>query len=204
VRIAPEHTRCFDGAAVGEIGAGARRRREFAAFDAGTTLAPRAGMRALALVLLAAPTAAARADEPPILRLELRLAAGAVVDHQAALRMLPFSVGAAAEHAFMAQPWTSVWGDVFIEGPDHLVGGVGGGLRVRAAGGAVRLSGGGTALVGPDLMAGATVMLGGCFASETPGLCVDVEGSLFFVGGGVPDGGAGQLKLVLGMGFDVL
>ena len=158
--------------------------------------------RNAALLLLGLLAVPAQADEQPLLRMELRVATGFDVDAPKRARAIPISFGAGGEHAILAQPWTSVYGHLFVEGPDAFVGGVGSGLRVRD--GSLRLSAGSTMIVSPALMAGATAMVGGCFVAEVPRLCIDVEGTMFFAGAGVPEGGSGQVKLVLGVGFDVL
>lgn len=156
----------------------------------------------LVLGLIAGPAAHAD-EEPPILRFELQVAPGITMAPDA-VRALSLSIGASGEHAFMAQPWTSVYGSIFVVGPEKFdVGGVAGGLRVRLGSG-VRLSGGGTALVAPSTKVGATVAMGGCFRESGPSLCVDLEGTVLFFGGGLQKGGEGQVNVVFGLGFDVL
>jgi hypothetical protein len=164
-------------------------------------------MRFLTLFALLAAAGTARADDEPIIRVGVRVASGVNLDGSGGnrVRLVPVSAGVGGEFAFQTQPWTSVTGEIFAEGPDVLSVGLAGGLRVHVAGGALRLGAGGTVIVTPDTKVGANASVGGCFLHEIPAMCFDVTGTLFFAGEGLADQpAAAQVKLVMDVGFDVL
>src|SRR5262249_29257534 len=148
----------------------------------GMRVAARAVVRlALTLVsLLLAPAllpALARADEPPILSLEVRLSGGLTLAEQSSsvTKPSPFGIGVGAEYAAIAYPWTSIYGQVTLETISDVGMGVSAGLRFRPQSGWMRFGLGGKALVIPAMKAGIQAAFGGCIKPGNTHFCLDVE-----------------------------
>jgi|GEM_PF-1634457 len=122
------------------------------------------------------------------------------------VRMSPLWIGVLADYAINDQPWTTVWGSIYVEGDDR--GGVGlqGGLRVYPGRGDVRAGIGLSSVIAPYTIVGPVASLGRCW-SVTDGfsLCGDVEATAFVFGNDLPEGRiASQVQGLLGVRFDAL
>jgi len=165
----------------------------------------------ISLLLAPAPAllapALARADEPPILSLEVRLSGGLTLAEQSSsvAKPAPIGIGVGAEYAAIAYPWTSIYGQVYLDTMTDVGMGVAAGLRFRPQSGWMRFGLGGTALVIPTMKAGIQAAFGGCIKPGNTHFCLDVEGVAYFVGDELQQGQVdAQLGIALEVGLDVL
>jgi hypothetical protein len=169
-------------------------------------VAARGDVRLAIVCLLLAP-ALARAEEPPILSLEVRLSGGLTLAEASSSTMKPspVGVGIGAESAVIAYPWTSVYGAVYLDTISAIDMGVAAGLRFRPQSGWMRFGIGGTAVLVPSMKAGIQAAFGGCMRPGQTHFCLDIEGTTFVVGDNLPSGMVdAQLGVALEIGLDVL
>lgn len=157
-----------------------------------------------ALVLAASPPA--RADEvPPLWEAELRLGYGVALGGSGDMtssRTSPLTITALGAVAIDADPPLSAFGGLVVETLDRNS--VGGTAGVRLGLGPLRLAGGGTVLIAPDTLWGATASTGACRrVAKRLAACGDVVLTSFFAGGDLAPGHTvTQVQAVLGMVFD--
>jgi len=169
-------------------------------------VAARGRVRFALICLLLAP-ALARADEPPILSLEVRLSGGLMLAEQSSsvTKPSPVGIGVGAEYAAIAYPWTSIYGDLYLNTMTDVGMGVAAGLRFRPQTGWMRFGIGGTALVIPTMKAGIQAAFGGCIKPGNSHFCLDLEGTAYVVGDELQQGQVdAQLGIALEIGIDVL
>ena len=167
--------------------------------------------RALQYALIAsavAVTAPALADDRPLLAIEATVSRGLAVGGgggDSTTRVSPTSVGASFDYAIRSEPWTTVTGGVFYEGGGRGGFGLRAGLRAAAGNTPIRLGASAVAIVSPYTLGGIAASGGRCWSlGGALGLCGDVEGTVFAIGGDLPDGRvAAQLLVVLGVRVDV-
>lgn len=163
-------------------------------------------MRHALICLLLAP-ALARADEPPILSLEVRLSGGLTLAEasSSAMKPAPLGIGVGAEYAAIAYPWTSIYGNVYLDTMTDVGMGVAAGLRFRPQSGWMRFGIGGKALLIPSMKAGIQAAFGACMKPGNTHFCLDIEGTAFVVGDELQQGQVdAQLGIALEVGLDVL
>ncbi|HTE55987.1 MAG TPA: hypothetical protein VK698_34275 [Kofleriaceae bacterium] len=155
----------------------------------------------------------ARADDVdqtidrPIIALEGRIGYGMAFGGGAGVsveRWSPVTFSALVDHAVVTDPWTSVFVGVAVEGHGRGAAGAIAGLRVRPTSSQLRLAGGGALMVFPATAFGPLASVGTCIAMATAlDVCGDLEATVFVVGSDIPDERiAGQIQLVIGVGFD--
>jgi hypothetical protein len=121
-------------------------------------------------------------------------------------RPTPLTLSAIVGFAFNDEPPLFGYGGLVVELLDRsAVGGVFG-IKYAPRGSSLHLAGGGSVLLAPDSLLGATVSGGVCRRQRPAlGLCGDVQLTAYFAGGDLAPGRAvTQLQLVLGAVFDVL
>lgn len=154
----------------------------------------------LAALLLAGQLAHAE-EEPPIAEVGVRLAAGAAV---VGWRDSSWGLGIAAEYAFHAEPWTSVYGELMLDGIGEPTIGASLGLTVHPTG-MLRASAGGLAFFGPARVYGGRASLGACARTAPLRLCLDLEGNVYVDRARMPDDRvAADVRLVFGVAFPLL
>jgi hypothetical protein len=153
------------------------------------------------LIALAAE-AGGPATDPPIAAVELRLGAGAGTTgwHDP-----PVAFGVAGELAVLAEPFTSLVGELYVDRPTTTpVLGVAAGARVRPAG-ALRLTAMSLALLGPDRIYGLRAGIGACTRGGWVRLCLDLEGTAYVAPAEPPsDRIAAEIRAVLGLAIPLL
>ena len=121
-------------------------------------------------------------------------------------RPTPLTLSAVVGFAFNAEPPLFGYGGLVVELLDRsAIGGVFG-IKYAPRGSRMHLAGGGSVLLAPDSLLGATARGGMCRRQRPAlGLCADVELTAYFAGGDLAPGRAvTQIQLVLGAVFDVL
>jgi hypothetical protein len=121
-------------------------------------------------------------------------------------RPTPLTLSAIVGFAFNDEPPLFGYGGLVVELLDRsAIGGVFG-IKYAPRGSRMHLAGGGSVLLAPDSLLGATAS-GGMCRRQRPGLglCGDVQLTAYFAGGDLAPGRAvTQIQLVLGAVFDVL
>ena len=121
-------------------------------------------------------------------------------------RPTPLTVSAIVGFAFNSEPPLFGYGGLVAELLDRsAIGGVFG-VKYAPRGSRMHLAGGGSVLLAPDSLLGATASGGMCRRQRPSlGLCGDVQLTAYFAGGDLAPGRAvTQIQLVLGAVFDVL
>jgi hypothetical protein len=148
-------------------------------------------------------------DDPPLIALEGRVGYGMAFGGGAGVsveRWSPITLSALVETAVWSDPWASIFAGVAVEGHGRGAAGAIGGLRVRPTRGQLRLSGGLAAMFFPETAFGPVASGGTCLPfGAAVNLCGDVEATMYVIGSDIPDQRvAGQIQLVVGVGFDAL
>lgn len=161
------------------------------------------------VIVVAAATSPAWADrERPIALVEARVAGGVATGGGSGIsvfRRAPMSATITGDYATQVEPWTSVYGGMWLELDARAGLGAVGGARIRPGDGKWRLSAGGAALLIPYTLYGGTASIGRCGypVGGRSFVCVDAEVGAFFAGDDLPAGRmAGHVLLGLGVGFD--
>ncbi len=165
----------------------------------------RCSMLGMVVLVLSGSSVRAETISPALVTAEVRAGAGLAVGGgagQSQWRQSPVTVGALADFAILTEPWTTLYGGAIVEGGDRVTAGITGGVRLwpgHGAGG--RLAAGGVAILVPFQLLGGQTALGYCMGGSMR-VCGDIEATVFFAGNDLPDDRvAGQLQLVLGVGF---
>jgi len=164
----------------------------------------------IALIALIAVDPRSAAAEPlPLWQAEVRAGYGVAVGgsgSRMSTRATPLTLAAIASFAFNEEPRLYGYGGLLIETLDRNAAGATFGVRFSPRGSRLRLSGGGTWMVAPYMLFGATASGGACMRwKPSIGLCGDVQLTAFFAGNDLADGRAvTQAQLVVGMVFDAL
>lgn len=148
-------------------------------------------------------------DDPPLIALEGRVGYGMAFGGGAGVsveRWSPVTLSGLVETAVWSDPWASIFAGVAVEGHGRGAAGAIGGLRVRPTRTQLRLSGGLAAMFFPETAAGPMASGGTCWSlGAALNLCGDVEATMYVIGSDIPDHRvAGQIQLVVGVGFDAL
>ena len=157
----------------------------------------------LALAVLAPRAAAA----DPLWETELRAGFGVAMSGsgtQMSTRPTPLTVAAIVSWAFNAEPPLWGYGGLAVETFDRNAAGTVFGVTLKPGGGPLRLSGGGSVMIAPYTMWGATASLGACVhATQRFGLCGDAQLTAYVAGSDLPDGRTvTQAEIVVGLVFD--
>jgi hypothetical protein len=176
--------------------------------------APRLLFRALRLGVpllawCAARSATASPDATPLWQLELHAGYGLTLGGsgtQSRWRTTPLTVTAIAAVAVVDDPALAGYGGLVVETFDRNAAGAVFGVELHPHGSRLHLAGGGTYMVAPYTLWGATASGGACFhTAPVVALCGDLQLTAFVGGSDLPDGvTATQVQLVLGMVFDAL
>jgi hypothetical protein len=172
----------------------------------GTVRAVRLSRVLFATTLLAASTPVA-AD--PLWQAEIHAGYGLAFTgggDQLRWRTTPLTLTAIIAVAFNVDPPLAGYGGLTVETADRNAAGVVFGVQLSPHGSHLHLAGGGTALVAPYTLWGATASAGACVhATPAVGLCGDLQLTAFIAGSDLPDGRTvTQTQLVAGMVFDAL
>ncbi len=147
-------------------------------------------------------------DDPPLIAVEGRVGYGMAFGGGAGVsveRWSPVTLSGLVETAVWSDPWASIFGGVAVEGHGRGAAGAIGGLRLRPTRGQLRLSGGLAAMFFPETAFGPMASGGTCWGLGAMNLCGDVEATMYVIGSDIPDQRvAGQIQLVVGVGFDAL
>jgi len=175
---------------------------------------PRAALRALRLgaPLLAwcAPRAAiASPAQDPLWQLELHAGDGLAFSgsgDQMRWRSTPLTLTASVAIAVLDEPALAGYGGLVIETLDRNAAGLVFGVELHPHHSHLHFAGGGSYVVAPYTLWGATASTGLCFrAAHGVALCGDVQLTAFVAGDDLPDGmAATQVQGVLGVVFDAL
>src|SRR4051812_36884198 len=174
----------------------------------------------LAAIVITVPWAA-RAEPPPttirlpapapepLWQVELRLGYGLAMGGNGARmskRPSPLTVAADVLFAFNEDPSLWGYGGLIVETLDRNSVGSVFGVQLKPRDSRWRLSGGGTWIVAPYMMAGVTASGGACKRmSRLLNLCGDAQLTAYFAGSDLADGRTvTQVQLVLGALFDAL
>lgn len=157
-----------------------------------------------ALVIAAAPATA-----EPLWQAEIRAGYGVATGGSGArmsTRKSPLTLAAIAAFAFNEEPLLYGYGGLLVETLDRNEAGATFGVRYSPRGSRLRLSGGGTWMVAPESLFGATASGGVCMQwKPSIGLCGDIQLTAFVAGSDLAPGRAiTQAQLVAGMVFDAL
>ena len=161
----------------------------------------------LFLILLSSATAVA--DPSALAQAELHLGYGLAMSGSGTTmskRATPLTLTALVSYAFEDEPPLWGYGGLVVETLDRsAVGGVFG-VKYTPRGSRLHLAGGGSVLVAPDSLIGATASGGYCRPQgKTLGVCGDLQVTSYFAGGDLADGRTvTQVQLVLGAVLDVL
>ena len=155
---------------------------------------------------MASPASAAP-DSLPLWQAEVRAGYGLAMGGSGirmSRRATPLSLAAIGAFAFNEEPLLYGYGGLIVETLDRNAAGAVFGVRFSPKDSRLRLSGGGTWMVAPSMLFGATASAGACVRWKPRiGLCGDVQLTAFFAGGDLADGRAiTQVQLVVGMVFD--
>jgi hypothetical protein len=159
------------------------------------------------VVVIAALGSGSLAAADPLWQAELRASYGIEVGGsgaQMSRRPTPLSLAAIAAFAFNEEPPLAGYGGLVVETLDRSAVGTLFGIQLTPHDSHLRLSGGGTVLVAPYTLWGATASAGVCVqATAHVGLCGDLQLTAFVAGSDLPDGHTvAQGQLVVGMVFD--
>lgn len=149
------------------------------------------------------------ADADPLWQAEVRAGYG-LESGGAGTRMskkpTPLTLAAIASLAIEDHPRVWGFGGLAVEMLDRNAAGVTAGVRLEPAGSKIRLAAGGTVLVAPYTLWGATVAGGTCMrVMALASVCGDVQLTAYFAGGDLADAHqVNQLQLVIGMVFDAI
>jgi len=163
-----------------------------------------------AIASLAGPPAAADpAALDPLWQAEVHAGYGVAVGGSGtrmSKRASPLSLAAIAAWAFNEDPPLWGYGGLVVETLDRNEVGATFGVRLSPRGSRLRLAGGGTWMVAPTMVFGATVSAGACMRwKPLIGLCGDVQLTEYFAGDDLAPGRAvTQAQLGVGMVFDAL
>lgn len=147
-------------------------------------------------------------EERAIMVVEARMLAGVASGGgrggDMVFRPSPLHLGLLGETAVMVEPWTSLYGEVFVEAKGREAFGVGLGARVRPRTGQLRASIGVEAIVAPYSLLGVVAGAGSCPLHFDIGrMCADVEGRIYLTGDDLPaERVAAQLTASIGVAFD--
>jgi hypothetical protein len=167
----------------------------------------------LALMIPIAVLASLALDRPcaadPLWQAELRAGYGVAVGGSGAAmstRPTPLTLAAIASFAFNEDPPLAGYGGLLIETLDRSAVGAAFGVTLAPRGSRLRLSGGGSLLVEPYTLWGATTSAGACLhATLQTRLCGDLQLTAYFAGSDLADGHTvTQVQLVIGLVFDAL
>lgn len=167
-------------------------------------LATRVALVWVSLAGLAAHVASAHALGTVEARIADGIAVGGGPD-TTVINPTPVHVGVLADHAVEAEPWTSIFGESFLEIRRRAGVGFAAGARVRPLPhGTLRLTAGAEAIVAPYTLAGVRVGAGACPSRRGPlRFCLDLEGRAFFAGDDLPaDTVAGAVTLAMSVAID--
>jgi len=161
------------------------------------------------IAFTAARPAAAAPESLPLWQAEVRAGYGVAMGgsgSRMSTRPTPLTLAAIASFAFNEEPLLYGYGGLLVETLDRNAVGAVFGVRFSPQGSRLRLSGGGTWMVAPATLFGATASGGACMRWKPRiGLCGDVQLTAFFAGSDLADGRAiTQAQLVVGMVFDAL
>jgi hypothetical protein len=183
------------------------RRTALAAFL--VAIAPRAHAEPAAPTVRAAPIGGPSTALDPLWQAELHLGYGLAMSGSGVAmskRVTPLTVTAIVGFAIDEEPPLFGYGGLVAEMLDRsAIGGVFG-VKYAPRGSRLHLAGGGSVLIAPDSLLGATAS-GGMCRRQRPGLglCADVQLTAYFAGGDLAPGRpVTQIQLVLGAVFDVL
>lgn len=159
------------------------------------------GSAALIVLLALAGEAAAESLGEAELRLGYGLALSGSGEMTSA-RATPLTLSATGAVAIEEQPRVVAFGGMFVEAVDRATAGVTSGVRLTA--GPLRISAGGTAVLAPHTLWGATASGGLCrHAAEHVELCGDLQVTAFLAGSDLADGHTvTQVQAVLGVVID--
>jgi hypothetical protein len=165
-------------------------------------------VRRVATALLVLGIAAPAAAEPlwqAEVRAGLGIAAGGT-GIAMSRRPSPFTLAAVAVFAFNEDPPLAGYGGLMVEMLDRNAVGTVFGVQLTPHGSHLRLSGGGTWLVAPYTLWGATASAGACtHVTARVGVCGDLQLTAFFAGSDLADGHTiTQGQFVAAMVFDAL
>ena len=163
----------------------------------------------LALLAWCAHPALGSPTADPLWQVELHAGYGVSVGgsgDRMSQRTTPLTLTAIAAIAVNDDPPLAGYGGLVVETLDRNAAGVVFGVELHPHGSRLHLAGGGSYLVAPYTLWGATASAGACFhAVRAVALCGDVQLTAFIAGSDLPDGAtATQAQLVLGMVFDAL
>jgi hypothetical protein len=169
------------------------------------TVPPVALSAGLAALVSAGAIRIAAAD--PLWQAELRAGYGLAVGGSGAAmsaRPTPLTLAAIVAFAFNQDPPLAGYGGLVVETLDRNAVGTAFGVTLSPSGSRLRLSGGGTLLVAPYTLWGATASAGACaHATSRTRLCGDLQLTAYFAGSDLADGHTvTQLQLVAGLVFD--
>jgi len=123
---------------------------------------------------------------------------------QMSRRPTPLTLTVTAACAFDEDPPLWGYGGLVVETLDRNAIGAAVGVRLTPHGSHLRVSGGGSVLIAPYTLWGATASAGACaHATRVVGLCGDVQLTAYFAGSDLAEGRTvTQAQLVLGLVFD--
>lgn len=157
------------------------------------------------VALLAGPALARPAAAESLAEAELRLGYGIAISgtgEMTTARATPLTLSATGAIAVEAQPRMMAFGGMVVETLDRATAGGTAGIRLEV--GALRLSGGGVAMLAPGTMWGATASGGVCRrTAEHVELCGDLQLTAFLAGSDLAGGRVvTQAQGVLGIVID--
>jgi hypothetical protein len=159
-----------------------------------------------ALVTLAARPAIGSPDDR-LWKAEIQAGYGLAIagaGEQISRRPTPLTITATIGLAFDAEPPLAGYAGLVAETLDRNAAGAVFGIELQPHGSRFHIAGGGTWLIEPYTLYGATVSLGACLhATHNVGLCGDLQLTAFVAGSDLPDGrSVNQVQLALGVVFD--
>lgn len=157
------------------------------------------------LALAAFGATAAAAD--PLWQTELRAGYGVAVSGsgpEMSARPTPLTLAAIVSYAFNDEPPLWGYGGLAVEMLDRNAAGTVFGVTLVPRGSRLRFSGGGSVLIAPYTLWGATASIGACVhATRRFGLCGDAQLTAYVAGSDLPDGRTvTQAQFVVGLVFD--
>lgn len=161
------------------------------------------------VVALASPTAGGRAAADPLWQAEVRAGYGIAIGGSGArmsTRASPVTLAAIAAIATSVEPPLSGYGGLLVEALDRNSVGSVFGIKWAPHDSRLRLSGGGTWLLAPYMLFGATASVGACMRWKPRiGVCGDLQLTAYFAGDDLADGrSVTQVQLGAGLVFDAM
>lgn len=161
------------------------------------------------LAWCAARPAIASPAQDPLWQLELHAGHGLAFSgsgDQMRWRTTPLTLTASVAIAVVDEPALAGYGGLVLETLDRNAAGVVFGVELHPHDSHLHFAGGGSYVVAPYALWGATASTGLCFhAAHGVALCGDVQLTAFIAGDDLPDGvAATQIQGVLGVVFDAL